>query len=64
MLSLLSFNLIIHLLVVFGRIGQPPSEASPPSYICPLIGDLDMRGRLPQGKEDGRSKMEEVRWKK
>lgn len=51
MLSLLSFNLIIHLFVVFGRIGQPPSEASPPSYICPLIGDLDMRGRLhlPQG---------------
>ena len=52
MLSLLSFNLIIHLLVVFGRIGHPPSEASPPSYICPLIGDLDMRGRLhlPQGR--------------
>ena len=25
---------------------QPPFEASPPSYICPLIGDLDMRGRL------------------
>ena len=26
-----------------------PSEASPPSYICPPMGDLDMRGRLPQG---------------
>ena len=25
----------------------PPSEASPPSYVCPPIrGDLDLRGRL------------------
>ena len=28
---------------------QPPSEASP-SYICPLIGDLDMRGSPPPNK--------------
>ena len=26
--------------------GQPPYDASPPSYVCPPIrGDIDMRGR-------------------
>ena len=29
--------------VILPSITQPPSEATP-SYICPLIGDLDMRG--------------------
>ncbi len=26
----------------------PLLKSRPPSYICPLIGDLDMRGRLPE----------------
>ena len=44
-LSKLSSYLIIHLLVVFGIIAHPPSEASALPYISPpLRGTMDIRG--------------------